>query len=46
MSKMVSQVPFDYLKHKLWQKKGWESKCQFDSQPLKVGNRLDLLTYM
>jgi hypothetical protein len=27
-------------------KKGWESKCQFDSQPLKVGNRLDLLAYM
>jgi hypothetical protein len=26
------------------QKKGWESKCQFDSRPLKVGNRLDLLT--
>jgi hypothetical protein len=24
------------------QRKGWESKCQFDSQPLKVGNRLDL----
>jgi hypothetical protein len=21
------------------QKKGWESKCQFDSQPLKVKNR-------
>jgi len=21
------------------QKKGWESNCQFDSQPLKVGNR-------
>jgi len=25
------------------QKKGWESKCQFDSQPLKVGNCPDLL---
>jgi hypothetical protein len=25
------------------QKKGWESNCQFDSWPQKVGNRLDLL---
>jgi hypothetical protein len=24
------------------QKKGWESKCQFDSQSLKVENRLEL----
>jgi len=23
------------------QKKGWESKCQFDSRPLKVGNHLE-----
>jgi hypothetical protein len=23
-------------------RKGWESKCQFDSRPLKVRNRLDL----
>jgi len=23
-------------------KKGWESKCQFDSKPLKVGNHLEL----
>ncbi len=25
------------------QKKGWESNCQFHSQPLKVGNRFDFL---
>jgi hypothetical protein len=25
------------------QKKSWESNCQFDSQPLKVRNRLDFL---
>jgi hypothetical protein len=25
------------------QKKGWESNCQFDSRPLKVGNRPDFL---
>jgi hypothetical protein len=27
------------------QKKGWESNCQFDSRPLKVGNHLDFLTF-
>ncbi len=27
------------------QKKGWESNWQFDSRPLKVRNRLDLLVY-
>ncbi len=27
------------------QKKGWESNWQFDSRPLKVGNRPDLLVY-
>jgi hypothetical protein len=27
------------------QKKGWESNCQFDSWPLKVGNRPDLLVF-
>jgi hypothetical protein len=43
MSKMGSHDPFEYLKHKLWQKKGHESKYQFDSRPLKVKNRLDLL---
>jgi hypothetical protein len=26
------------------QKKGWESNCQFDSRPQKVGNRPDLLS--
>jgi hypothetical protein len=26
-------------------KKGWESKCQLDSQALKVRNRLDLLLF-
>ncbi len=35
--------PFRHLKHKLWQKKGQESNWQFDSQPLKAGNRLDFL---
>jgi len=30
-------------KHKYGQKKGWESNGQFDSRPLKVRNRLDLL---
>jgi hypothetical protein len=43
MSKMGLHDPFGYLKHKLWQKKGRESNCQFDSQPLKVKNRLNLL---
>jgi hypothetical protein len=27
------------------QKKGWESSWQFDSRPLKVGNRLDSLAF-
>jgi hypothetical protein len=44
MFKMGSHVPFEYSKYKNGQKKGWESKCQFDSQPLKIWNRLDLLT--
>jgi hypothetical protein len=26
-----------------YQMKGWESNCQFDFQPLKVGNHLDFL---
>jgi len=34
--------PFEYLRHKLWSKEGWESKCQFDSWPLKVKNLLEL----
>jgi hypothetical protein len=44
MFKMGSHVPFEYLKHELWWKKGMESKCQFDSRPLKVENHLNLLT--
>ncbi len=41
MSKMSLNDPFGHLKHKLWQKKGKESKCQFYSRPLKVRNLLD-----
>jgi hypothetical protein len=44
MFKMGLHVPFEYSKHKLWLKERLESKCQFDCQPLKVGNHLDLLT--
>jgi hypothetical protein len=43
MFKMGLHDPFEYLKHKLWQKKGWESNYQFDSRPLKVNNSHDLL---
>jgi hypothetical protein len=43
MSKMSSHDPFGYLKHKLWPKKCRESNYQFDSGPLKVKNRPDLL---
>jgi hypothetical protein len=39
---MGSYDPFGHLKHKLW-KKGQDSNWQFDSQPLKVGNRPDFL---
>jgi hypothetical protein len=42
MSKMGSNYSFGYLKHKLCQKKGQESNCQFDSRPEKVKNRPDL----
>jgi hypothetical protein len=38
MFKMNSDVSFEYLKHKLWPKKGHEWKCQFDYQPLKNKN--------
>ncbi len=31
MFKMGSHDSFRYLKHKLWQKKGWKSNWQFDS---------------
>jgi hypothetical protein len=40
---MGSHDPFRHLKHKLCQKKGRESNWQFDSRPLKVGNRPDSL---
>jgi hypothetical protein len=40
MSKMGLHRPFGHLKHKLWPK---ESYWQFDSRPLKVGNRPDFL---
>jgi len=43
MSRMGLHDPFEYLEHKLWQKKGRESNCQFDSRPLKVKNRHDFL---
>jgi hypothetical protein len=41
MSKMSSHHPFGHLKHKFYgPKKDRESNWQFDSQPLKVKNRL------
>jgi hypothetical protein len=40
MSKMASHEPFGRLQHKLWLKEG--PNWQFNSQPLKVGNRPDL----
>jgi hypothetical protein len=44
MSKMGSHYPFEYLKHKVMiKRKGRESNWQFDSRPLKVGNRPDFL---
>jgi hypothetical protein len=36
---MASYWPFGHLQPKLWAKEGRESNCQFDSRPLKVGNR-------
>jgi hypothetical protein len=39
MSKMASHEPFRHVHHKLWSKEGQESNWQFDSRPLKVGNR-------
>jgi hypothetical protein len=44
MSKMGLHDPFEFLKHKLWPKKGRESNCQFDSRPLKVRNFPNFLT--
>ncbi len=32
-------LPFGHLKHKLWSKEN----CQFNSQPLKIGNRSNFL---
>ncbi len=42
MSKMGSHYPFEFLQHKLWLTKGQESKCQFDFQPRKIKNLLEL----
>jgi len=39
MSKMVSHEPFGIYSPSYGQKKGRESNWQFDSRPLKVGNR-------
>jgi hypothetical protein len=36
---MASHESFGNLQPKLWAKKGRESNWQFDSRPLKVGNR-------
>jgi hypothetical protein len=36
-------LKFGYLNTSYGQKKGWESNCQFDSQPLKVRNHPNLL---
>jgi len=41
MSQMGLHGPFGHLQNKLCKKKGRESNWQFDSRPLKVGNRLD-----
>ncbi len=43
MSKMGSHDHFDIWNTSYGQKKGWESNWQFDSQPLKVGNRANCL---
>ncbi len=45
MYEVSSHVPFEYLKHKLWPKEGQRIKMSIDFRPLKVKNRLDLLTY-
>ncbi len=36
---MASNWSFGHLQPKLWAKEGRESNWQFDSRPLKVGNR-------
>ncbi len=43
MFKMGFHVPFVPKNKSYGQKKGGDSNCQFDSRPLKVRNRLDLL---
>jgi hypothetical protein len=42
MSKMNLHDSSEYLKDKLWPKKGQESLCQFYSHPLKVVNHLEI----
>jgi hypothetical protein len=42
---MGSHCPFEHLNTNYGQKKGQESNWQFDSRPLKVGNRPDLLVF-
>jgi hypothetical protein len=42
MSKMNLHDSSEYLKDKLWPKKGRESLCQFYSHPLKVVNRPEI----
>jgi hypothetical protein len=44
MFKMGLHDPFEYLKHKLWPKKGQKLNCQFDSRSWKVKNRLDFFS--
>jgi hypothetical protein len=43
MSKMGSHCSFGHLKHKLWPKEGTHESASFDSRPLKVGNRPEIL---
>jgi hypothetical protein len=40
---MGSHIPFEYLNTSYGKKKGWKSKCQFDSRRVKVKNHPDLL---
>jgi len=39
MFKWVCMIHLSFYNTSYGRKKGWESKCQFDSQPLKVKNR-------
>jgi hypothetical protein len=45
MSQMGLHDPLDTLNTSYGQKEGWESNCQFDSWPLKVGNCPDFLAF-